>query len=68
MVREEQKQKFAVLLDGNGWLAKHPSGFTMKFSSQAFAEEYARTLARQVGDCELTIYGPSGEIQKHENF
>lgn len=50
MVREEQKQKFAVLLDGNGWLAKHPSGFTMKFSSQAFAEEYARTLARQVGD------------------
>ena len=63
----EEKYQFEVMLDGS-WLATHPDGFAMKFSSQTEAQVYARRLAELIRNCELIVYGPSGEIEKHHAF
>jgi hypothetical protein len=57
-----------VLLDGGGWLAKHPSGFALKFRAKEAAEVYARLLASHIRPSVLIVYGRSGEVELRESF
>jgi anti-sigma factor ChrR (cupin superfamily) len=60
--------KFEVLPEGKAWLAKHPLGFTLKFSTRNAAVDYAREVAMNTKGSELVVYGSSGAVESRERF
>jgi hypothetical protein len=60
--------RFEVVPVGKAWLAKHPSGFSFKFSTKEAARTYAREVAMNTNASELVVYGAGREIESCERF
>jgi anti-sigma factor ChrR (cupin superfamily) len=60
--------KFEVLPEGRAWLARHPRGFALKFSTRNAAVDYAREVAMNTSGSELVVYGSSGAVESRERF
>jgi anti-sigma factor ChrR (cupin superfamily) len=59
---------FVVLPEGSAWLARHPAGFSLKFSSKQAATDYARAIAMQTDAGELTVYDATNQLESYERF